>query len=169
MHPPSLLTPPTTHTPHHSHTHITTHTPHHSHTPPLTHPHTLSACVRYAIPPEHGQRLERLAKGLFPDCFDDCPSFLRHKMSVISPSTLKHHSIPFNKVPLPHHITYYTLALLHRWSRRVGRSSSPSPMGITLDSITASIVLSPPTLAALDGLRWDAVHHVACVEMTMSG
>ncbi|XP_064386205.1 lysine-specific demethylase 4C-like [Halichondria panicea] len=52
----------------------------------------------YAIPPVHGQRLERLARGLFPDCFDGCSSFLRHKMSVISPSTLKHHSIPFNKV-----------------------------------------------------------------------
>ncbi len=51
----------------------------------------------------------------------------------------------------------------------MGKSLSPSPMDITLDSITVSIVLSPPTLAALDGLRWGALHHVACVEMTMSG
>ena len=54
--------------------------------------------LRYAIPPEHGERLERLAKALFPDSFEECPSFLRHKMSIISPSVLKQHSIPFGKV-----------------------------------------------------------------------
>lgn len=75
---------------------------------------------RYAIPPEHGQRLERLAKGeedsllfhllavfhtllccptgFFPECHDECSSFLRHKMTLISPSVLKQYSIPFNKV-----------------------------------------------------------------------
>lgn len=52
----------------------------------------------YAIPPEHGARLERLAKGFFPDCFEECPSFLRHKMTMLSPSVLKQYSIPFNKV-----------------------------------------------------------------------
>lgn len=95
---------------------------------------------RYAIPPEHGQRLERLAKGkctmlwrfevyverctlfsssaypsisskpvmislreiifstgFFPDCYEDCQSFLRHKMTMISPSVLRQYSIPFNK------------------------------------------------------------------------
>ena len=69
----------------------------------------------YAIPPEHGQRLERLAKGenmlsivsvllfryllgFFPDCYEDCQSFLRHKMTMISPSVLRQYSIPFNKV-----------------------------------------------------------------------
>eukprot|EP00731_Ephydatia_muelleri_P019144 Em0011g1184a len=52
----------------------------------------------YAIPPEHGQRLERLAKGFFPECHEECPSFLRHKMTLISPSVLKQYSIPFNKV-----------------------------------------------------------------------
>ena len=77
--------------------------------------------LRYAIPPEHGPRLERLAKGdkyiyykvcgstlrdtytilssgFFPDCFEECSSFLRHKMTMISPSILKQYSIPFNKV-----------------------------------------------------------------------
>lgn len=52
----------------------------------------------YAIPPEHGQRLERLAKGFFPECHEECSSFLRHKMTLISPSVLKQYSIPFNKV-----------------------------------------------------------------------
>jgi jumonji domain-containing protein 2 len=52
----------------------------------------------YAIPPVHGERLERLAKALFPDSFEECSSFLRHKMSIISPSILKQHSIPFGKV-----------------------------------------------------------------------
>ena len=54
--------------------------------------------IRYAIPPAHGERLERLAKNLFPENFEQCSSFLRHKMSIISPSVLKQHSIPFGKV-----------------------------------------------------------------------
>ena len=53
---------------------------------------------RYAIPPIHGERLERLAGNLFPESLDECSSFLRHKMSIISPSLLKQHSIPFGKV-----------------------------------------------------------------------
>ncbi|BFZ16512.1 hypothetical protein BsWGS_19551 [Bradybaena similaris] len=51
----------------------------------------------YAIPPEHGQRLERLAQGFFPSSFSECPAFLRHKMSLISPSILKKYSIPVHK------------------------------------------------------------------------
>jgi len=53
---------------------------------------------RYAIPPEHGRRLERLAAGFFPADFSACPAFLRHKMTLISPQVLKEYSIPFNKV-----------------------------------------------------------------------
>ncbi|XP_064607445.1 uncharacterized protein LOC135471933 isoform X2 [Liolophura sinensis] len=52
----------------------------------------------YAIPPEHGRRLERLAEGFFPSSFQACPAFLRHKMTLISPHILKQYSIPFNKV-----------------------------------------------------------------------
>ncbi|GFO41520.1 lysine-specific demethylase 4c [Plakobranchus ocellatus] len=52
----------------------------------------------YAIPPEHGQRLERLAQGFFPNSFSECPAFLRHKMSLISPFILKKYSIPVNKI-----------------------------------------------------------------------
>ncbi|KAM4707667.1 lysine-specific demethylase 4C [Discoglossus pictus] len=52
----------------------------------------------YAIPPEHGKRLERLAQGFFPSSSQGCEAFLRHKMTLISPSILKKYGIPFNKV-----------------------------------------------------------------------
>ncbi|XP_009945550.1 PREDICTED: lysine-specific demethylase 4B-like, partial [Leptosomus discolor] len=48
----------------------------------------------YAIPPEHGKRLERLAKGFFPGSSQGCDAFLRHKMTLISPSIL----IPFDRI-----------------------------------------------------------------------
>ncbi|XP_030643831.1 lysine-specific demethylase 4C isoform X1 [Chanos chanos] len=51
----------------------------------------------YAIPPEHGKRLERLATGFFPNSFKSCEAFLRHKMTLISPSILKKYGIPFDK------------------------------------------------------------------------
>ncbi|XP_029461035.1 lysine-specific demethylase 4C isoform X2 [Rhinatrema bivittatum] len=52
----------------------------------------------YSIPPEHGKRLERLAQGFFPSSSQGCDAFLRHKMTLISPSILKKYGIPFNKV-----------------------------------------------------------------------
>lgn len=52
----------------------------------------------YAIPPEHGRRFERLANGFFPDALKECPAFLRHKMTLVSPQVLKKYSIPFNKI-----------------------------------------------------------------------
>ncbi|XP_018336496.1 uncharacterized protein LOC108744991 [Agrilus planipennis] len=52
----------------------------------------------YAIPPEHGRRLERLANGFFPSSYKTCQAFLRHKMTLISPQILKQYSIPFNKI-----------------------------------------------------------------------
>lgn len=74
----------------------------------------------YAIPPEHGRRFERLATsefikkyvdwfaqisnflfflaGFFPTSAQNCAGFLRHKMTLISPSVLKQHSIPFDRV-----------------------------------------------------------------------
>ncbi|KAL5016475.1 hypothetical protein ScPMuIL_006064 [Solemya velum] len=52
----------------------------------------------YAIPPEHGRRLERLAQGFFPSSFQACEGFLRHKMTLISPHILRQYSIPFNKI-----------------------------------------------------------------------
>lgn len=52
----------------------------------------------YAVPPEHGQRLERLAAGFFPGSFQSCSQFLRHKMTIISPQVLRKFSIPYDKV-----------------------------------------------------------------------
>ncbi|KAF3691368.1 Lysine-specific demethylase 4B [Channa argus] len=52
----------------------------------------------YVVPPEHGKRLERLAKGFFPGNAQSCEAFLRHKMTLISPSILKKFSVPFEKV-----------------------------------------------------------------------
>ncbi|XP_037325454.2 lysine-specific demethylase 4A isoform X1 [Pungitius pungitius] len=52
----------------------------------------------YVVPPEHGKRLERLAKGFFPGNAQGCEAFLRHKMTLISPSILKKFGIPFEKV-----------------------------------------------------------------------
>ncbi|CAG9770063.1 unnamed protein product [Ceutorhynchus assimilis] len=59
----------------------------------------MGACVlRYAIPPEHGRRLERLANGFFPSSYKTCQAFLRHKMTLISPQILRQYSIPYNKI-----------------------------------------------------------------------
>ncbi|KAF2978185.1 hypothetical protein EK904_007316, partial [Melospiza melodia maxima] len=58
----------------------------------------MSINERYAIPPEHGKRLERLAQGFFPSSSQGCDAFLRHKMTLISPSILKKYGIPFDKV-----------------------------------------------------------------------
>ncbi|KYN05401.1 PREDICTED: lysine-specific demethylase 4C-like [Cyphomyrmex costatus] len=52
----------------------------------------------YAIPPEHGRRLERLASGFFPTSYQNCQAFLRHKMSLMSPQILRQYSIPCNKI-----------------------------------------------------------------------
>lgn len=52
----------------------------------------------YSVPPEHGKRLERLAKGFFPGSAQSCEAFLRHKMTLISPLMLKKYGIPFDKV-----------------------------------------------------------------------
>lgn len=52
----------------------------------------------YTIPPEHGKRLERLAQGFFPGSSQGCDAFLRHKMTLISPSILKKYGIPFDRI-----------------------------------------------------------------------
>ncbi|XP_071472992.1 lysine-specific demethylase 4D-like [Marmota flaviventris] len=52
----------------------------------------------YAVPPEHGQRLERLARDLFPGSSQCCEAFLRHKVALISPTVLHENGIPFNSV-----------------------------------------------------------------------
>ncbi|XP_074524265.1 lysine-specific demethylase 4B isoform X2 [Halichoeres trimaculatus] len=52
----------------------------------------------YCVPPEHGKRLERLAQGFFPGSSQGCDAFLRHKMTLISPSILKKYGIPFDRI-----------------------------------------------------------------------
>ncbi|XP_053684667.1 lysine-specific demethylase 4A-like [Sabethes cyaneus] len=52
----------------------------------------------YAVPPEHGRKLEKLANSCFPASFQTCPAYLRHKMTLISPQILKQHNIPFDKI-----------------------------------------------------------------------
>ncbi|XP_075857524.1 lysine-specific demethylase 4D-like [Microcebus murinus] len=52
----------------------------------------------YAVPPEHGQRLEHLARVLFPGSSRGCEAFLRHKVALISPTVLKDNGIPFSRV-----------------------------------------------------------------------
>ncbi|KAL2806952.1 lysine-specific demethylase 4E, partial [Daubentonia madagascariensis] len=52
----------------------------------------------YAVPPEHGQRLERLARVLFPGSSRGCEAFLRHKVALISPTVLKENGIPFSRM-----------------------------------------------------------------------
>jgi jumonji domain-containing protein 2 len=50
----------------------------------------------YAVPPEHGQRLERLARELFPGSAQGCEAFLRHKVALISPTVLRENGVPFS-------------------------------------------------------------------------
>ncbi|XP_006834007.1 PREDICTED: lysine-specific demethylase 4D-like [Chrysochloris asiatica] len=52
----------------------------------------------YAVPPEHGRRLERLARDLFPGSSWGCKAFLRHKVALISPSILRKNGIPFSRI-----------------------------------------------------------------------
>lgn len=52
----------------------------------------------YAIPPEHGRKLEKLANRLFSENYTVCNAHLRHKMTLISPQVLRQNKIPFNKI-----------------------------------------------------------------------
>ncbi|KAI6657992.1 hypothetical protein LOD99_15707 [Oopsacas minuta] len=54
--------------------------------------------VWYGIPATDAHKLEQLSRSFFPDHFRDCPAFLRHKMTVISPTVLKKYSVPFSRV-----------------------------------------------------------------------
>lgn len=52
----------------------------------------------YAIPPEQGRKFENLAKSKFQEAYKECKSFLRHKMTLISPQVLTSNNIYFNKI-----------------------------------------------------------------------
>lgn len=53
---------------------------------------------RYVIPPAYGRKFEQLAASRFPALAKRCPAFLRHKMTIISPSILTKESIPYSKM-----------------------------------------------------------------------
>lgn len=52
----------------------------------------------YAVAPTNAKKLEKLANLTFREQYAECPAFLRHKMTLISPQVLKQHNIPFNKI-----------------------------------------------------------------------
>eukprot|EP00912_Choanoflagellata_sp_UC4_P000560 UC4_evm2s347 len=52
----------------------------------------------YAVPENHGPRLERLAQQEFPGAYEICDQFLRHKMTIFSPKFLHKYSIKCNKI-----------------------------------------------------------------------
>ncbi|XP_069882392.1 lysine-specific demethylase 4D-like [Dipodomys merriami] len=52
----------------------------------------------YAVPPEHGPRLESLAQQLFPGSAQGCKAFLRHKLALISPRVLRDTGVPFGRM-----------------------------------------------------------------------
>ncbi|NIG59721.1 lysine-specific demethylase 4D-like isoform X1 [Pontoporia blainvillei] len=52
----------------------------------------------YAVPPERGRRLERLARELFPGSSRGCKAYLRPKVALISPTALNDNGIPFGRV-----------------------------------------------------------------------
>lgn len=52
----------------------------------------------YAVPPEYGRKLEKLANSCFPASYKTCSAYLRHKMTLINPQILKQHDIPYDRV-----------------------------------------------------------------------
>ncbi|KAM7344854.1 uncharacterized protein ACRADG_011412 isoform 2-T4 [Cochliomyia hominivorax] len=52
----------------------------------------------YAVPPEYGRKLEKVANQYFPASYKNCNAYLRHKMTLISPQILKQHDVPVNKI-----------------------------------------------------------------------
>lgn len=52
----------------------------------------------YCVPPKYGHRMEALLKNTFKEQHKKCEAFIRHKMSIIAPSILRKHNIPFNKI-----------------------------------------------------------------------
>lgn len=52
----------------------------------------------YAVPPQYGRKLERLANRIFQENSQQCAAHLRHKMTLISPQVLRQNQVPFNKI-----------------------------------------------------------------------
>ena len=51
----------------------------------------------YCVPPAERTRFESLARSMFPQDSSTCKEFLRHKASIISPSTLRSNGITLTK------------------------------------------------------------------------
>ncbi len=77
----------------------------HSSLPLLSHA-SWSTCVLVKLLEKRKKKKKKLlcstkcrsVAGFFPSSYKACPAFLRHKMTIISPTVLKQFSIPFNKV-----------------------------------------------------------------------
>lgn len=54
--------------------------------------------IWHAIPPFYARNFEQLASKYFVKSHNMCPSFLRHKASIIKPSVIQENDIPVNKV-----------------------------------------------------------------------
>lgn len=52
----------------------------------------------YTIPMEHKQKFEKLAESYFPQQRKQCSQFLRHKMTLISPSVLRQNGIRVGRI-----------------------------------------------------------------------
>lgn len=52
----------------------------------------------YAVPPQYGRRLEKVANAAFPASYKACSSFLRHKMTLIDPVILKENDVPYDRI-----------------------------------------------------------------------
>ena len=49
----------------------------------------------YCIPPSARHKFEEVCQNLFPENFEQCPAFLRHKNIMLSPAQLRQWSIPY--------------------------------------------------------------------------
>lgn len=54
--------------------------------------------VWYCVSPKDRVKFENMAKGLFPELYNICPAFLRHKDILLSPKTLRNHHIEYVQV-----------------------------------------------------------------------
>lgn len=52
----------------------------------------------YAVAPKNGRLLEKVANDYFSASYSNCPAYLRHKMTLISPHILKQHDVPYSKI-----------------------------------------------------------------------
>jgi jumonji domain-containing protein 2 len=57
--------------------------------------HTGQTKLWYGIDLDQNEKFERLVKTHFPDYFKDCPEFIRHKTTLISPEILQQANINF--------------------------------------------------------------------------